>query len=121
MVNAIATCAVAGDEYSVGVDHVHCIETVNYLSKKIRNVVFPPHVGGLLRGAGDEPDCTRRNEIVVQVFVVVPLLLVDFERAASSPVETKYKTVAVFGFLAMDKIIEPHLEAIKLGLDNFLS
>ena len=71
--------------------------------------------------AGNEPDRTGRNEIVVQVFVVVPLLLVDLERAASSPVKAKDKTVAVFGFLAMNKIVEPHLETVKLVMDNFLS
>ncbi len=121
MVNTVAACAVAGDEDSVGIDHVHCFEAVNYLSEKIRNVIFPPHVRGLLRRAGDEPDGTGRNEIVVQVFVVVPLLFIDFERTASSSVETKDKTVAVFGFLAMNKIVKPHLEVIKLVVDNFLS
>lgn len=57
--------------------------------------------------------------MVIKMFVVVPLLLVDLKGTASTAMETEYKTVSVGGFLAMNKIIEPHFESIELMVDDF--
>jgi hypothetical protein len=74
-----------------------------------------------LRRPWDKPDGAGGNELIIEMFMVVPLLLIDLEGTASSSVETKYKTIAVSRFLSVYKIVKPHLKSIVFVMDDFLS
>jgi hypothetical protein len=121
VINAVSSSAVSSNENSIWINHFHDLKAIDDGFKKIRYVIFPPHIRSFLRRPWHKPDGPRRNELIIQVFMIVPLLLIDLKGAASSSMEAKDKTIAVSGFLSVNKVVEPHLESIMVMINDFLS